>query len=100
MTENKKLTQQLSALKNLQETVAELSKKVDTLCKSRTQQNNTQTGNKKKRTKMWCWSCGITWNHDSKKCKRQVEGHKSEATVGNMMGSTLMGMRYENKEQE
>ena len=38
----------------------------------------------------YCWTHGVTWNlnHNSKTCRRQAEGHKTNATPKNRMGGS------------
>ena len=63
---------------------------------STTNQTNRNRNNRRNRTKRnkWCWSCGVG-AHDSKACNSRYNGHQEDATVDNMMGSSMFGKRNE-----
>jgi hypothetical protein len=54
--------------------------------------NNRQRNQRNRRQRQWCWTHGVNRTHNSSGCNNPAQGHRTEATLDNMLGSNLDGM--------
>ena len=86
VSSDKVMLEMVKLLKEIKDDMKEVKSNNKRKRNSQNNNNNNNNNNRFKRDK-YCWSHGAC-NHDSKSCRRRLEGHQEEATFNNRMGGS------------